>query len=111
MYLFAKTFKRAGGLEVVIVDDASRTAQEVAKRLILVFGAEHISAPACRQVGVGHCVRAWLAVCRVTVIIMDADFLHHPRQSPEFIAKQQSRDTTSSLARATPATAACMGGT
>ncbi|KAL7664804.1 Dolichol-phosphate mannosyltransferase subunit 1 [[Candida] zeylanoides] len=96
VYLLAKTFKQAGlDWEVVIVDDASPDGtQEVAQRLISVFGAEHIQLrPRAGKLGLGTAyVHGLQYVTGNFVIIMDADFSHHPEAIPEFIAKQQSGD-------------------
>lgn len=96
VYLLAKAFKQAGlDWEVVIVDDASPDGtQEVAQRLVLVFGAEHIQLrPRAGKLGLGTAyVHGLQYVTGNFVIIMDADFLHHPEAIPDFIAKQQSGD-------------------
>lgn len=96
IYLLNKTFT-ANKLdwEVIIVDDNSpdRT-QEIAKKLIDIFGPEHIQLrPRAGKLGLGTAyVHGLQFVTGNFVIIMDADFSHHPEAIPEFIAKQKSQD-------------------
>ncbi|ODV81009.1 glycosyltransferase family 2 protein [Suhomyces tanzawaensis NRRL Y-17324] len=96
VYLLAKTFKAEKlDWEVIIVDDASPDGtQEIAKKLIDVFGAEHIQLrPRAGKLGLGTAyVHGLNFVTGNFVIIMDADFSHHPEAIPELIAKQKSEN-------------------
>jgi dolichol-phosphate mannosyltransferase len=96
VYLLAKTFKEHKiDWEVIIVDDNSPDGtQEIAKKLIDVFGAEHILLkPRAGKLGLGTAyVHGLQFVTGNFVIIMDADFSHHPEAIPELIAKQRSED-------------------
>lgn len=96
VYLLAKTFKEHKiDWEVIIVDDNSPDGtQEIAKKLIDVFGAEHILLkPRAGKLGLGTAyVHGLQFVTGNFVIIMDADFSHHPEAIPELIAKQKSED-------------------
>jgi len=96
VYLLAKTFDDHNiDWEVVIVDDASPDGtQEVAKQLIQVFGSDHIQLrPRAGKLGLGTAyVHGLQFVTGDFVIIMDADFSHHPEAIPQFIAKQKSGD-------------------
>ncbi|EER32326.1 dolichol-phosphate mannosyltransferase [Candida tropicalis MYA-3404] len=96
IYLLNKTFT-ANKLdwEVIIVDDNSPDGtQEVAKKLIDIFGSEHIQLrPRAGKLGLGTAyVHGLQFVTGNFVIIMDADFSHHPEAIPEFIAKQKTED-------------------
>ena len=96
IYLLNKTFT-ANKLdwEVIIVDDNSPDGtQEIAKKLIDIFGPEHIQLrPRSGKLGLGTAyVHGLQFVTGNFVIIMDADFSHHPEAIPEFIAKQKSQD-------------------
>lgn len=96
IYLLAKTFKAEKlDWEVIIVDDASPDGtQEIAKKLITVFGKEHIQLRArAGKLGLGTAyVHGLQFVTGNYVIIMDADFSHHPEAIPELIAKQKSEN-------------------
>lgn len=93
IYLLAKTMDAHKlDWEVVIVDDALPDGtQEIAKQLIDVFGASHIQLrPRAGKLGLGTAyVHGLQFVTGNFVIIMDADFSHHPEAIPEFIAKQK----------------------
>ncbi|GMG41247.1 unnamed protein product [Ambrosiozyma monospora] len=95
-YLLAKHFE-ANKLnwEIVIVDDNSPDGtQTVAKQLIELYGPEHIQLkPRAGKLGLGTAyVHGLKSVTGNFVIIMDADFSHHPSAIPQFIAKQKSKD-------------------
>lgn len=96
IYLLAKTFKEHKlSWEVVIVDDNSPDGtQEIAKKLINIFGSEHIQLrPRAGKLGLGTAyVHGLQYVTGNFVIIMDADFSHHPEAIPRFIAKQKEND-------------------
>lgn len=96
VYLLDKTFKQEKiDWEVIIVDDNSPDGtQEVAKKLIDIFGPEHIQLRArAGKLGLGTAyVHGLQFVTGNYVIIMDADFSHHPEAIPQFIAKQKSEN-------------------
>lgn len=96
VYLLDKTFKKEKlNWEVIIVDDNSPDGtQEVAKKLIDIFGPEHIQLRArAGKLGLGTAyVHGLQFVTGNYVIIMDADFSHHPEAIPQFIAKQKSEN-------------------
>ena len=94
--------------EAIIVDDASpdgtlARAQELQKS----FGSEHIVLkPRSGKLGLGTAyVHGLQFVTGDYVIIMDADFSHHPKFIPRFIALQKSGDydiVTGTRYRSTP---------
>lgn len=96
VYLLDKTFTQEGiNWEVVIVDDNSPDGtQKVAEKLIDIFGPEHIQLrPRAGKLGLGTAyVHGLQYVTGNFVIIMDADFSHHPEAIPKFIAKQKEDD-------------------
>ncbi|GME70980.1 unnamed protein product [[Candida] boidinii] len=92
-YLLAKHFN-ANNLdwEIIIVDDNSPDGtQEVAKQLIKVYGEDRILLkPRAGKLGLGTAyVHGLKFVTGNFVIIMDADFSHHPSAIPQFIKKQK----------------------
>lgn len=95
-YLIAKTMESNKlDWEVVIVDDASPDGtQDVAKQLIQLYGDDHIQLrPRAGKLGLGTAYMHGLKfVTGNFVIIMDADFSHHPEAIPEFIKKQGEGD-------------------
>ena len=94
-YLIAKTFDEASlDWEIVIVDDASPDGtQEVAKQLISAYGSKIQLRPRKGKLGLGTAYVHGLEYATGNfIIIMDADFSHHPRFIPQFIAKQASND-------------------
>lgn len=96
VYLLNKTFtENKLDWEVVIVDDNSPDGtQEIAKKLIDIYGTEHIQLrPRAGKLGLGTAyVHGLQYVTGDFVIIMDADFSHHPEAIPQFIAKQEIED-------------------
>ncbi|ORX39852.1 nucleotide-diphospho-sugar transferase [Kockovaella imperatae] len=92
-WLLAKTFTDAGlAWEIIVVDDASPDGtEEVAKQLAKVYGEDHvILKPRAGKLGLGTAYVHGLNFCTGTfVIIMDADFSHHPKFIPEFIKQQK----------------------
>lgn len=94
VYLLAKTFEGAGlEWEVVIVDDASPDGtQEIARQLVAAYGAERVQLRArAGKLGLGTAYMHGLSFARGNfVVIMDADFSHHPAYIPRFIALQQA---------------------
>ena len=95
-YLIAKTLDGAAlQWELIIVDDGSPDGtQEVAKQLIGVYGASRIVLkPRAGKLGLGTAYVHGLQFATGNyVIIMDADFSHHPKFIPEFIRTQKSRN-------------------
>lgn len=96
VYLLNKIFtENKLDWEVVIVDDNSPDGtQEIAKKLIDIYGADHIQLrPRAGKLGLGTAyVHGLKYVTGNFVIIMDADFSHHPEAIPQFIAKQKTED-------------------
>ncbi|CAI5757490.1 unnamed protein product [Candida verbasci] len=96
VYLLQKTFtEHKLNWEVIIVDDNSPDGtQEVAKKLVSLFGEDHIKLkPRAGKLGLGTAyIHGLNFVTGNFVIIMDADFSHHPEAIPEFIAKQKTKD-------------------
>ncbi|CUM46610.1 unnamed protein product [Debaryomyces fabryi] len=96
VYLLAKTFQAHElDWEVIIVDDNSPDGtQIIAKELVGIFGEQHIQLRArAGKLGLGTAyVHGLQFVTGNYVIIMDADFSHHPEAIPKFIAKQKEQD-------------------
>lgn len=95
-YLIAKTFDAHNlDWEIVIVDDASPDGtQEIAKQLIKVYSPARIQLrPRAGKLGLGTAYMHGLEfVTGNFVVIMDADFSHHPHHIPEFIQLQKQGD-------------------
>ena len=93
LYLIAKTFDGAGlAWEVVIVDDASPDGtQDIAQQLIRVYGGEKVQLrPRAGKLGLGTAYVHGLEFATGNfIIIMDADFSHHPKYIIEFIEAQR----------------------
>ena len=78
--------------EIIIVDDASPDGTlERAKQLEKSFGKDHIILkPRAGKLGLGTAYVHGLQFCTGTfVLIMDADFSHHPKFIPHFIEAQR----------------------
>ncbi|KAJ1310766.1 hypothetical protein OPQ81_009287 [Rhizoctonia solani] len=94
VWLLAKTFNEHNiAWEIIVVDDASPDGtQEVARELQKVYGEDHILLkPRSGKLGLGTAYIYGLNfVTGDFVIIMDADFSHHPKFIPEFIKLQQA---------------------
>lgn len=94
-WLLARTFEENGiDWEVVIVDDGSPDGtQEVAKQLIKVYGDKRILLkPRAGKLGLGTAYVHGLRYCTGNfVIIMDADFSHHPKFIPRMIKLQKDQ--------------------
>ncbi|EMR08352.1 hypothetical protein PNEG_03192 [Pneumocystis murina B123] len=80
--------------ELVIIDDNSPDkTQEVANKLIEIYGSDRIilkTRP--KKLGLGTAYVYGLEFCTGNfVIIMDADFSHHPKYIPEFIHLQREK--------------------
>ncbi|KAK9475288.1 dolichol-phosphate mannosyltransferase-like protein [Dipodascopsis tothii] len=95
-WLLAETFTKSKlDWELVIVDDASPDGtQEVAAELVELYGADRILLkPRSGKLGLGTAyVHGLQFVTGNFVIIMDADFSHHPKFIPEFIELQKKGD-------------------
>ncbi|KIM52350.1 glycosyltransferase family 2 protein [Scleroderma citrinum Foug A] len=94
VWLLAKVFDEHDlAWEIIIVDDASPDGtQEVAKELAKVYG-EHkiVLKPRAGKLGLGTAYMHGLTFCSGDfVIIMDADFSHHPKFIPQFIELQKA---------------------
>lgn len=96
VYLLDKTLKESElDWEVIIVDDNSPDGtQEVALKLIDIFGQLHVQLRARPgKLGLGTAYVHGLQFVRGNfVVIMDADFSHHPEAIPKFVAKQKEGD-------------------
>ncbi|KAF8525110.1 glycosyltransferase family 2 protein [Hysterangium stoloniferum] len=96
IWLLTRTFREhAMDWEIIIVDDASPDGtQEVAKQLQRVYGEDHIILkPRAGKLGLGTAYMHGLNFCSGDfVIIMDADFSHHPKFIPQFIRLQQAHN-------------------
>ncbi|EEB07795.1 dolichol-phosphate mannosyltransferase catalytic subunit Dpm1 [Schizosaccharomyces japonicus yFS275] len=95
-YLIAKTFDQQKlNWEIVIVDDASPDGtQDVARELQKIYGEDHILLkPRTGKLGLGTAYVHGLKFCTGNfVVIMDADFSHHPKYLPEFIKLQREQN-------------------
>lgn len=94
-WLLAKTFEEHGiDWEIVVVDDASPDGtQEVAKQLIKIYGNKRVLLKArAGKLGLGTAYVHGLQYCTGNfVIIMDADFSHHPKFIPQMIELQKTQ--------------------
>ncbi|KAI5989739.1 glycosyltransferase family 2 protein [Pisolithus albus] len=94
VWLLAKVFTEHDlAWEIVVVDDASPDGtQEVAKELARVYGEDKIVLkPRAGKLGLGTAYVHGLNFCTGDfVIIMDADFSHHPKFIPQFIKLQKA---------------------
>ncbi|KAI5287526.1 dolichol-P-mannose synthesis [Ascosphaera aggregata] len=92
-WLLEKTFRENNiDYEVIIVDDGSPDGtQEIALQLQKAYGPEHIILkPRAGKLGLGTAyVHGLQSVTGNFVIIMDADFSHHPKFIPEMIRIQK----------------------
>ncbi|KAL9542522.1 dolichol-P-mannose synthesis [Mucor bainieri] len=95
-WLLAKTFKEhAIDWEIIIVDDNSPDGtQEVAKELQKIYGEDRIQLkPRAGKLGLGTAYVHGLQFATGThIIIMDADFSHHPKFIPQMIKLQQEKN-------------------
>jgi dolichol-phosphate mannosyltransferase len=96
IWLLAKVFEENQlAWEVIVVDDASPDGtQEVARQLANVYGEDKIVLkPRAGKLGLGTAYIHGLNFCTGDfVIIMDADFSHHPKFIPQFIQLQQAHN-------------------
>ncbi|KXT02405.1 hypothetical protein AC578_7834 [Pseudocercospora eumusae] len=92
VWLLNKTFTENNlDYEIIIVDDGSPDGtQDIAKQLIKAYGSNHIVLkPRAGKLGLGTAYVHGLQFATGNfVIIMDADFSHHPKFLPAMIAKQ-----------------------
>lgn len=96
LYLLCTTFEQHGiAYEIVIVDDNSPDGtQDIARQCASVWGEDHIVLrPRAGKLGLGTAYVHGLESCTGDyVIIMDADFSHHPKHIPDMIRIQAQRD-------------------
>jgi dolichol-phosphate mannosyltransferase len=80
--------------ELIIVDDGSPDGtQEVAKQLIAAYGPSIVLKPRAGKLGLGTAYVHGLQFVKGNfVIIMDADFSHHPKFIPQMVARQKAGD-------------------
>jgi len=81
--------------EIVIVDDASPDGtQDVARQLGSIYGEDKILLrPRAGKLGLGTAYVHGLQFCTGNyILIMDADFSHHPKFIPQFIRLQKSHN-------------------
>ncbi|KAG8220587.1 glycosyltransferase family 2 protein [Butyriboletus roseoflavus] len=94
VWLLAKVFREHElAWEIIVVDDASPDGtQEVAVELAKVYGEDKVVLrPRPGKLGLGTAYIHGLDFCSGDfVIIMDADFSHHPKFIPQFIRLQQA---------------------
>jgi len=86
--------------EIVIVDDNSPDGtQDIARQLAALYGPERIVLrPRAGKLGLGTAYIHGLEACSGDfVIIMDADFSHHPKFIPNMITKQLNTSALSSI--------------
>ncbi|MBW0514541.1 hypothetical protein O181_054256 [Austropuccinia psidii MF-1] len=95
IWLLARTFDQHEiDWEVVVVDDASPDGTlEVAEQLQRLYGPHRIILrPRPGKLGLGTAYMHGLSACSGSfTIIMDADFSHHPKYIPKFIALQRAQ--------------------
>lgn len=93
--LISDTLRSKIDYEIIIVDDGSPDGtQEIALQLQKAYGPEHIILkPRAGKLGLGTAyVHGLQFVSGNFVIIMDADFSHHPKFIPEMIRIQKETD-------------------
>ncbi|KAI0258253.1 glycosyltransferase family 2 protein [Gloeopeniophorella convolvens] len=96
IWLLARTFaENELAWEVIVVDDNSPDGtQDVARQLAASYGEDRILLrPRAGKLGLGTAYIHGLNFCTGDfVIIMDADFSHHPKFIPQFIRLQQAHN-------------------
>ncbi|KAL1662521.1 glycosyltransferase family 2 protein [Schizophyllum commune] len=96
VWLLARVFEENElAWEIIVVDDASPDGtQEVARQLAGVYGEDKIVLkPRSGKLGLGTAYIHGLNFCTGDfVIIMDADFSHHPKFIPQFIRQQKAHN-------------------
>ncbi|KAJ3988217.1 glycosyltransferase family 2 protein [Lentinula detonsa] len=93
VWLLAKMFSdNQLSWEIIIVDDASPDGtQEIAKQLAATYGEDKIASPASFRILTAY-IHGLNFVRGDFVIIMDADFSHHPKFIPQFIQQQKAHN-------------------
>ncbi|EJT74208.1 hypothetical protein GGTG_08052 [Gaeumannomyces tritici R3-111a-1] len=94
-WLLNKTFTEQNlDWELIIVDDGSPDGtQDVAKQLIKAFEPHVQLHPRTGKLGLGTAYVHGLQFAKGNfIIIMDADFSHHPKFIPQMIARQKTAD-------------------
>lgn len=94
-WLLNKTFTENNiDWELIIVDDGSPDGtQDVAKQLVEVFKPRVVLKPRTGKLGLGTAYVHGLQFAKGNfIIIMDADFSHHPKFIPQMIERQKSGD-------------------
>ncbi|KAI9229103.1 MAG: dolichol-phosphate mannosyltransferase [Piptocephalis tieghemiana] len=95
-WLLVKSFKEHDiDFEIIIIDDGSPDGTlDVAKGLQKIYGEERIVLrPRAGKLGLGTAYVHGLQHAKGNfIIIMDADFSHHPKFIPEFIKSQKEQD-------------------
>ncbi|KAM6497842.1 glycosyltransferase family 2 protein [Amanita muscaria] len=96
VWLLARVFRENKlDWEIIVVDDASPDGtQEVARQLAKLYGEDKIVLkPRPGKLGLGTAYIYGLDFCTGDfVIIMDADFSHHPKFIPQFISLQKTHN-------------------
>ncbi|KAF8151917.1 glycosyltransferase family 2 protein [Mycena galopus ATCC 62051] len=96
VWLLANVFEKEElAWEIIVVDDASPDGtQEVATQLAGVYGEDKIVLkPRAGKLGLGTAyIHGLNFVTGDFVIIMDADFSHHPKFIPQFISLQKTHN-------------------
>ncbi|KAK1759171.1 dolichol-phosphate mannosyltransferase subunit 1 [Echria macrotheca] len=94
-WLLDRTFtKEKLDWELVIVDDGSPDGtQDVAKQLVKAYAPHVQLQPRTGKLGLGTAYVHGLKFAKGNfIVIMDADFSHHPKFIPQMIAKQRAGD-------------------
>jgi len=94
-WLLNRTFTESGmDWELIIVDDGSPDGtQDVAKQLVKVYSPRVVLQTRSGKLGLGTAYVHGLQFAKGNfIIIMDADFSHHPKFIPQMVAKQRSAD-------------------
>ncbi|SPO03985.1 probable dolichyl-phosphate beta-D-mannosyltransferase [Cephalotrichum gorgonifer] len=94
-WLLNKTFTEENlDWELIIVDDGSPDGtQDVAKQLVEVYKPHVVLKPRAGKLGLGTAyVHGLKFVTGNFVIIMDADFSHHPKFIPQMVKRQKEAD-------------------
>jgi len=96
IYLLVQMFEKHNlKFEIVVIDDNSPDGTAgVCKELQRIFGPDRIRLlQRAGKLGLGSAYRAGLELARGNFcILMDADFSHHPKFIPQYIAKQKEGD-------------------
>ncbi|PHH65058.1 hypothetical protein CDD81_3456 [Ophiocordyceps australis] len=93
VWLLNRTFTECDlDWEIIIVDDGSPDGtQDVARQLVKAYSPHVILKPRAGKLGLGTAYVYGLQFATGNfIIIMDADFSHHPKFIPQMVAKQKS---------------------